>query len=102
MEKINPVGYECVFDKKTRDEIDAKPSKSAVFVWMFIHLKALTIVAVVMAILQVDLPPVFYRTLCKTEELGISLMDTGVALITINAGISNLKARPWHEVSSVK
>lgn len=59
-------------------------------------------IAVTMAILAVDFPPIFYRTMCKSEEIGISLMDTGVALITLNAGISGLKARPWHEVTSAR
>lgn len=54
--------------------------------------------AVVIAILAVDFPPIFYRSLCKSEELGISLMDTGVALITLNAGMSGMKARPWTPV----
>jgi hypothetical protein len=31
----------------------------------------------------------------KSEEYGISVMDSGVALITLNAGISSRKARPW-------
>lgn len=53
--------------------------------------------AVVIAILAVDFPPIFDRKLCKTEEIGISLMDTGVALITLNAGISGPKARPWKQ-----
>jgi hypothetical protein len=53
-------------------------------------------IAVVIAILAVDFPPIFYRSLCKTEEVGISLMDTGVALITLNAGITGNKARPWN------
>jgi len=44
--------------------------------------------AVVIGILAVDFPEIFYRSLCKTEELGISLMDTGVSLITLNAGMS--------------
>ena len=65
-------------------------------------MKALTIIAVVIAILAVDFPSIFYRSLCKSEELGISLMDTGVALITLNAGISGMKARPWNsDVNSV-
>ena len=69
--------------------------KHTLFVWIFVHLKALTMIAVIFAILAVDLPSIFDRTLCKTEELGLSLMDTGVALITLNAGISGAKARPW-------
>lgn len=55
--------------------------------------------AVVIAILAVDFPPIFDRKLCKTEEIGISLMDTGVALITLNAGISGPKARPWKQTT---
>ena len=102
VEKIFPTGYECVFDQKTKDKINAKPAKSTLFVWLFVHLKSLTMIAVTMAILAVDFPPIFYRTMCKSEEIGISLMDTGVALITLNAGISGLKARPWHEVTSAR
>ena len=55
----------------------------------------MTMLAVVIAILAVDLPMIFKRELCKTEEFGISLMDTGVALITLNSGMSSRKARPW-------
>jgi len=76
--------------------------KKTLFVWIFIHLKALTMIAVVIAILAVDFPPIFYRTLCKTEEVGISLMDTGVALITLNAGITGNKARPWNQTTGVR
>lgn len=78
----------------------AKSDNKSLFVWIFIHLKALTMLAVVIAILAVDFPPIFDRRLCKTEEIGISLMDTGVALITLNAGISGPKARPWKQTSS--
>ena len=56
--------------------------------------------AVVIAILAVDLPMIFKRELCKTEEFGISLMDTGVALITLNSGMSSRKARPWNNAKS--
>lgn len=56
--------------------------------------------AVVIAILAVDLPMIFKRELCKTEEFGISLMDTGVALITLNSGMSSRKARPWNNARS--
>jgi len=57
---------------------------------------------VVLAILQVDFPPIFARSLCKTEEFNISLMDTGVALITLNSGMSGRKARPWFVVRGLK
>ena len=57
--------------------------------------------AVVIAILAIDFPRIFDRSLGKTEELGISLMDTGVALITLNSGMSGAKARPWsHEAKT--
>ena len=82
----------CIFDKKKEEEEPgekvAEP-KRILFVWIFVHLKALTMMCVVIAILAVDFPPLFSRSLCKSEELGISLMDTGVALITLNAGMSN-------------
>jgi len=55
---------------------------------------------VVYAILAVDFPLVFQRSLCKTEEYGISLMDTGVAMITLNAGMTSRMARPWNSVAS--
>ena len=57
-------------------------------------------VGVAIAILAVDFPPIFERSLCKTEEYGISLMDTGVALITLLSGMSSRKARPWIETRS--
>ena len=53
-------------------------------------------VGVAVAILGVDFPAIFQRTNSKSEEYGISLMDSGVALITLNAGISPRKARPWY------
>jgi len=49
-----------------------------------------------LAILQIDFPTIFARSSCKTEEFGISLMDTGVALVTLGSGISSSKARPWY------
>lgn len=51
---------------------------------------------VTVAILAIDFPAIFQRSHAKTEEYGISLMDSGVALITLNAGISSRKARPWY------
>ena len=55
----------------------------------------MTMVAVIIAILAVDFPEIFARELCKTEEFGVSLMDVGVSLITLNSGMSSRKARPW-------
>ena len=104
VETVEPTSYECVFDddaKQKMKERTEKEGRRTLFVWIFVHLKALTMMAVVIAILAVDFPPIFYRTLCKTEELGISLMDTGVALITLNSGMSNVKARPWHKEGGV-
>ena len=60
----------------------------------------MTMLPVVIAILAVDFPMIFKRELCKTEEFGISLMDTGVALITLNSGMSSRKARPWNQARS--
>ena len=57
--------------------------------------------SVTMAILSVDLPPIFRRALCKTEEYGLGLMDCGVALITLNSGMSGRKARPWNQINSI-
>ena len=83
---------------KKDEKLDKKEKKDEgkfmLYIWPFAHLKTTTMLAVVIAILAVDFPDIFYRTLCKTEELGISLMDTGVALITINAGMSGPRARP--------
>lgn len=62
----------------------------------------MTMLCVVLAILQVDFPPIFARSLCKTEEYNISLMDVGVALITLNSGMSSRKARPWVKYNGVK
>jgi hypothetical protein len=47
------------------------------------------------AILAIDFPVIFERSHAKSEEYGISVMDSGVALITLNAGLSSRKARPW-------
>lgn len=73
-----------------------------IFIWPLMHVKSLTMLAVVIAILAVDFPVIFNRSLCKTEELGISLMDTGVSLITLNSGMSGIKARPWIPNSGIK
>jgi len=62
----------------------------------------MTMLFVVLAILQVDFPAIFDRALCKTEESNISLMDVGVALITLNSGMSCRKARPWFSVKGLK
>ena len=117
IEKVQVTTVECVFpDKNKKKKIDdgddtqedenedgKSEAKFTLFVHIFVHLKALTIIAVVIAILAVDFPSIFYRSLCKSEELGISLMDTGVALITLNAGISGMKARPWNsDVNSIR
>lgn len=72
-----------------------KDGKSTIIVKMLDHHRSLTMITVCMAILAVDFPPIFKRSLCKTEELGISLMDVGVALVTLNSGIASNKARPW-------
>ena len=77
-----------------------KTGASSVQVTIYDQQKAMTMLAVVMAILSVDLPPIFGRRLCKTEEFGMGLMDSGVALITLNSGMSGRKARPWNEVKS--
>ena len=50
---------------------------------------------VTVGILAVDFPLIFERVHTKSEEFGISLMDSGVALVTLNAGLSARKARPW-------
>jgi len=77
-------------------------TKKSVIVNYFIPQKSLTMLVVVLAIIQVDFPVIFDRPLIKTEEYNISLMDTGVALITINSAMSNRKARPWFQVLTFK
>jgi len=57
--------------------------------------KASLMMATCVAILGIDFPAIFLRANCKSEEYGVSLMDAGVALITLNSGISSRKARPW-------
>ena len=108
-EQIEKTSLSCKDSTKTstaatkdkEDENKPTPRKS-VFVHFVCDLKSKTMLAVVIAILAVDFPPIFSRVLCKSEELGISLMDTGVALITLNAGISGAKARPWVKITSLK
>jgi len=51
---------------------------------------------VCVAILAIDFPSIYQRINSKSEEFGISCMDAGVALITLNSGLSSRKARPWH------
>lgn len=51
---------------------------------------------VTVAILAIDFPSIYQRIHAKSEEFGISCMDSGVALITLNSGLSCRKARPWH------
>jgi len=72
-----------------------KLGKSSVHILFLDHDRSLTMITVCLAILAVDFPPIFPRTMCKTEEFGISLMDVGVALVTLNSGIAGNKARPW-------
>ncbi len=52
------------------------------------------------AILAIDFPSIFERAHSKSEEFGISVMDSGVALITLNAGLSSRKARPWFQATN--
>ena len=62
----------------------------------FTSVKASTMLGVTVAILAIDFPSMFERIHSKSEEFGISVMDSGVALITLNAGLSSRKARPWN------
>jgi phosphatidylinositol glycan class W len=73
-------------------EVDGQ-SKVEVTFWN--QVKATTMLGTVLAIVAVDFPFLFQRMHTKSEEYGISVMDSGVALITINAGLSSRKARPW-------
>lgn len=59
------------------------------------QVKATTMLGTTVAILAIDFPSIFERAHAKSEEYGISVMDSGVALITLNAGLSSRKARPW-------
>ena len=72
-----------------------RKGKSSILINIFDDYRSLSMVYVCTAILAVDFPPIFPRGLCKTEEFGISLMDTGVAVMTLNSGFSGNKARPW-------
>lgn len=104
IEAVEPTFFNCndCFKKKNKDKTESeddtekKGLKYTLFIWPLIHVKAQTMIAVVIAILAIDFPQIFGRPLCKSEEFGISLMDTGVALITLNAGMSGVKARPWN------
>ena len=71
-----------------------------VFLTFFSIVKASTMFGVTFAILAVDFPPIFERIHSKSEEFGISVMDAGVALITLNAGVTSRKARPWFKPKS--
>jgi hypothetical protein len=51
---------------------------------------------VTVGILAIDFPAIYERIHSKSEEYGISVMDSGVALVTLNAGLSSRKARPWY------
>ena len=88
---------------KIKSAAKAKPATKtyqSIIVDIYEQQKAMTMLAVVIAILAADFPMIFKRELCKTEEFGISLMDTGVALITLNSGMSSRKARPWNQARS--
>ena len=67
-----------------------------VIVNFFTTVKASTMCGVTVAILAIDFPCIYERIHAKSEEFGISCMDSGVALITLNSGLSCRKARPWH------
>ena len=75
---------------------DEKNGRSSLLVYFFDHKRAQTMTVICIAILAIDFPTIFARSSCKTEEFGISLMDTGVALVTLGSGISSNKARPWY------
>lgn len=55
-------------------------------------------VGVTVGILAIDFPAIYERRHAKSEEYGISVMDSGVALITLNAGLTARLARPWFEI----
>ena len=73
-----------------------KSDKTRVIVTYWNQVKATTMLGTAIAIVAVDFPQLFQRMHTKSEEYGISVMDSGVALITLNAGLSSRKARPWH------
>jgi hypothetical protein len=72
-----------------------KESKVHVTYWS--QVKATTMLGTTVAILAIDFPSIFARNHAKSEEYGISVMDSGVALVTILSGISSRKARPWNK-----
>ena len=92
IKRIKVKGDKGIKSEKTKDEEKVYQS---IFIDIYEQQKAMTMVAVIIAILAVDFPEIFARELCKTEEFGVSLMDVGVSLITLNSGMSNRKARPW-------
>lgn len=74
---------------------DEKLGKQSVRVTFWSQVKTTTMLGTTIAILAIDFPSIFARGHAKSEEFGISVMDSGVALITLNAGLSSRKARPW-------
>ena len=90
-----------IYKISTKTESNNKVTHQVV-VGTYSQYKAMTMLVVVQAILAVDLPTIFDRKMCKTEEFGASLMDVGVALITLNSGMTSRKARPWIKTATIK
>eukprot|EP00352_Strombidinopsis_acuminata_P001976 CAMPEP_0176402910 /NCGR_PEP_ID=MMETSP0126-20121128/49668_1 /TAXON_ID=141414 ORGANISM="Strombidinopsis acuminatum, Strain SPMC142" /NCGR_SAMPLE_ID=MMETSP0126 /ASSEMBLY_ACC=CAM_ASM_000229 /LENGTH=214 /DNA_ID=CAMNT_0017780835 /DNA_START=520 /DNA_END=1164 /DNA_ORIENTATION=+ len=57
--------------------------------------KGAAMVCTVYGILAVDFPAAYPRALAKTEQYGLSVMDFGVAYVTLNSGYASRYARPW-------
>ncbi len=51
--------------------------------------KSLSMVITAVSIMAIDFPNYFPRLLVKTEDLGYSMMDTGVAIVMVYSGMSN-------------
>lgn len=90
-----------IYEINTKTETNSENVSHQVIVGTYSQYKAMTMFVVVQAILAVDLPTIFDRKMCKTEEFGASLMDVGVALITLNSGMTSRKARPWIKAATI-
>ena len=53
------------------------------------YYKLVTMICTVCAILVVDFPVLFDRSLCKAEDYGWALMDVGVSSIMLSMGASS-------------
>ena len=80
--------------------VEENNGKQQIKINFWSQVKATTMLGTTIAILAIDFPSIFERAHSKSEEYGISVMDSGVALITLNAGLSSRKARPWFQATN--